>query len=56
MEGWYQNQKPNNWRSLLAVALEYDELTGDYYLHSFFKEMPDLNWRNKDLKNTSLMK
>ncbi len=38
---------PNNW---LAVpggsAWELDEHTGQYYLHSFLKEQPDLNWRN----------
>jgi len=44
--------KPNNWRSAFgSSAWEHDELTDQYYLHSFLKEMPDLNWRNKELKN-----
>jgi alpha-glucosidase len=54
---WYiwrdgrKKKKPNNWRSAFGTsAWEYDEHTGQYYLHSFFKEMPDLNWRNKELK------
>ena len=24
----------------------WDEATGQYYLHAFLKEQPDLNWRN----------
>ncbi|MCX6248649.1 MAG: alpha-glucosidase [Bacteroidetes bacterium] len=45
--------KPNNWRSAFgSSAWEYDKPTGQYYLHSFLKEMPDLNWRNKELRNT----
>jgi len=54
---WYiwkdgtKKKKPNNWRSAFGTsAWEYDEHTGQYYLHSFFREMPDLNWRNKELK------
>ncbi len=38
---------PNNWLSVFGgLAWEWDELTGQYYLHSFLKEQPDLNWRN----------
>lgn len=38
---------PNNWRSLFfGSAWEYDEKTNQYYLHSFLKEQPDLNWDN----------
>jgi alpha-glucosidase len=54
---WYlwhegrKGRKPNNWRSAFGTsAWEYDESTGQYYLHSFLKEMPDLNWRNKELR------
>jgi alpha-glucosidase len=54
---WYiwrdgiKKKKPNNWRSAFGTsAWEYDEHTDQYYLHSFFKEMPDLNWRKKELK------
>jgi alpha-glucosidase len=38
---------PNNWLSVFGGgAWEWDASTGQYYLHSFLKEQPDLNWRN----------
>jgi alpha-glucosidase len=38
---------PNNWMAAFGGrAWEFDEKTGQYYLHSFLKEQPDLNWRN----------
>ncbi len=38
---------PNNWVSHFGgPAWEWDEHTGQYYLHLFLKEQPDLNWRN----------
>jgi len=42
---------PNNWLSVFGgSAWEFDRNTGQYYLHSFLKEQPDLNWRNPDVK------
>jgi alpha-glucosidase len=42
---------PNNWRSVFGgSAWEWDQATGQYYLHSFLKEQPDLNWRNPEVK------
>jgi len=39
--------RPNNWLSLFGgPAWELDERTGEYYLHTFLREQPDLNWRN----------
>lgn len=36
---------PNNWISVAGgSAWEYHEPTNQYYLHSFLKEQPDLNW------------
>lgn len=41
---------PNNWQSLFGgSAWEYDALTDQYYYHHFFKEQPDLNWRNPEV-------
>lgn len=41
---------PNNWLSVFGgSAWEWDETTGQYYLHSFLKEQPDLNWRNPEV-------
>jgi alpha-glucosidase len=38
---------PTNWRSQFGgSAWEWDEPTRQYYLHSFLREQPDLNWRN----------
>ncbi len=42
---------PNNWNSPFGgSAWEWDETTGQYYYHFFFKEQPDLNWRNPEVK------
>jgi alpha-glucosidase len=38
---------PNNWISNFGgPAWEWDAATGQYYLHSFAREQPDLNWRH----------
>ncbi|MFZ2995797.1 alpha-amylase family glycosyl hydrolase [Sphingobium sp.] len=42
---------PNNWISDFGgSAWQWDAATGQYYLHAFLKEQPDLNWRNPDLR------
>jgi alpha-glucosidase len=42
---------PNNWASAFGgSAWEWDAHTGQYYLHLFAKEQPDLNWRNPAVK------
>jgi glycosidase len=46
---------PNNWLSAFGgPAWTLDEATGQYYLHSFLKEQPDLNWRSPRLKEAML--
>ncbi|NCU37721.1 DUF3459 domain-containing protein [Candidatus Saccharibacteria bacterium] len=48
----WQNAKPdgsvpNNWLSIFGgSAWEWDEQRGQYYLHTFLKQQPDLNWDN----------
>jgi alpha-glucosidase len=53
---WYlwhpgrEDGPPNNWLSAFGgSAWEYDSTTGEYYYHLFFKEQPDLNWRNPEV-------
>jgi alpha-glucosidase len=42
---------PNNWGSFFGgPAWTYDAATGQYYLHQFCKEQPELNWRNPEVK------
>lgn len=42
---------PNNWQSAFGgPAWTFDEATGQYYLHSFLEEQPDLNWRNPEVE------
>lgn len=46
---------PNNWLSVFGgSAWTLDPRTGQYYLHSFLEEQPDLNWRNPELKSAML--
>lgn len=41
---------PNNWISAFGgSAWEWDEATGQYYLHSFLKQQPELDWRNPEV-------
>jgi alpha-glucosidase len=49
---WYiWRDQPNNWTSNFGgSAWEFDQLTGQYYYHSFLKQQPDLNWRNPAVK------
>ena len=38
---------PNNWLGRFGGSgWEFDASSGQYYLHSFLREQPDLNWRN----------
>lgn len=42
---------PNNWPSFFGGnAWEFDEETGEYYLHLFTRKQPDLNWENEKVR------
>ena len=49
---------PNNWRAAFAgvggtefpPAWTYDDASGQWYLHLFLAEQPDLNWSNPDVQ------
>ena len=45
-------KEPNNWESCFSgPAWEFDEKTGQYYLHLFSKKQPDLNWENPRVRD-----
>jgi alpha-glucosidase len=42
---------PNNWISLFGgSAWQYDPETKQFYYHEFYKQQPDLNWRNPEVE------
>ncbi|MCJ7702972.1 MAG: alpha-amylase family glycosyl hydrolase [Anaerolineales bacterium] len=46
---------PNNWLSFFGgPAWTYDEHTGQYYLHQFVTQQPELNYRNPEVKTAML--
>jgi oligo-1,6-glucosidase len=43
--------EPTNWSSFFSPsAWEYDEASGEYYLHLFTRKQPDLNWENPEVR------
>jgi alpha-glucosidase len=43
---------PNNWISVFGgSAWQMDGTTNQYYLHQFYPEQPDLNWRNPEVED-----
>ncbi|MBN7573252.1 glycoside hydrolase family 13 protein [Clostridium beijerinckii] len=45
-------EEPNDLRSTFSgSAWQYDENSGQYYLHLFSKKQPDLNWENEEMRN-----
>ncbi|MDR1948626.1 MAG: alpha-glucosidase [Spirochaetaceae bacterium] len=48
----YRDGPPNLQPSVFSgSAWQYDEKTGQYYLHLFAKEQPDLNWANPEVRD-----
>jgi glycosidase len=46
---WYiWADRPNNWTSAFGGSA-WSELDGRWYLHSFYPEQPDLDWRNPEV-------
>lgn len=44
--------EPNDLKSAFSgSAWKFDEKTGQYYLHFFADQQPDLNWKNPELRN-----
>jgi alpha-glucosidase len=53
---WYiWRDHPNNWQaSFGGKAWEYDAATGQYYLHLFTRQQPDVNWRNPQVRQAQM--
>jgi alpha-glucosidase len=46
---------PSNWLSEFGgPAWTFDTATGQFYYHAYLKEQPDLNWRNKRVREAML--
>lgn len=46
-----EGEEPNNWMSFFGgKAWQFDEQTGEYYLHLFTRKQPDLNWENPKVR------
>ena len=42
---------PNNWEAAFQGSVwEWNQATGEYYLHMFSRKQPDLNWENPRLR------
>jgi len=51
-DGRSDGRPPNNWRGAFiedGPAWTWDQATGQWYLHQFLPEQPDLNWHNPEV-------
>lgn len=51
-----KNQRPNNWGSFFGGSVwePNPNGTGEFYFHLFDKHMPDLNWKNSQVRKEML--
>ena len=51
-DGKPDHQPPNNWLSLFGAFVRGNTMPQrrQYYYHEFYKEQPDLNWNNPDVR------
>ncbi len=54
-DGKGPNVPPNNWTAIFGgSSWQYDPATGQYYYHAFYRQQPDLNWRNPAVETAML--
>lgn len=50
--GQWRGDEPNHWRSAFSgPTWTWDPSSGEYYLHLFTPQQPDLNWENADMRS-----
>jgi len=51
-DGKASGQPPNNWLSIFGhSAWQMEPKRGQFYYHAFYKEQPDLNWTNREVRD-----
>ena len=46
-----EGAEPTNWESVFSgSAWQFDERSGEYYLHLFSRKQPDLNWESPEVR------
>jgi alpha-glucosidase len=50
---YYWRDEPNNWRAAFGGSA-WERLGDRYYLHTYLKEQPDLNWRKPEVRAAML--
>jgi alpha-glucosidase len=50
-DGKADGQPPNNWVSIFGhSAWQFEDSRKQFYYHEFYKQQPDLNWRNQQVR------
>jgi alpha-glucosidase len=50
---YYWRDEPNNWRAVFGGSA-WEPVGDEYYLHTYLREQPDLNWRNPAVRAAML--
>jgi alpha-glucosidase len=50
---YYWRDRPNNWRAAFGGSA-WERVGDAYYLHTYLREQPDLNWRNPEVRAAML--
>jgi alpha-glucosidase len=50
---YYWRDEPNNWRAVFGGSA-WEPVGDRYYLHTYLREQPDLNWRNPAVREAML--